>query len=253
MAPRSTGHRRLRKTIHGSPQDYANATHEAVVSKVPTPTSDPTITEFETFYARAMGDLSAIPWAHERVHPLLVAWLDEQPHREPSGAGRALVIASGLGDDAEELARRGWDVSAFDASPTAIAWTRRRYPDTTVAYVVADLFDLPKAWVRAFDLVVENRTIQSLPPARHSEAIAAIAATVAPGGVVVAIAHGRDDVEPALSRPWPLSKRELDLFQSHGLAEQSFSKTHRSGGLRLFRAVYSRPISDSRDRAGALQ
>ncbi len=215
------------------------------MSQLPTPTSDSTIGDFETFYARAAGDPSAIPWAHQHAHPLLVAWLDEQPNSGPFGAGRALVIASGLGDDAEELACRGWNVSAFDASPTAIAWTQHRYPDTRVTYVVADLFDLPNAWTRAFDLVVENRTIQSLPPARHSAAIAAIAATVAPDGVVVAIAHGRDDSEPALSRPWPLSKRELDLFQNHGLAEQSFLEARGSGGLRLFRAVYSRPPSDS--------
>ncbi len=223
------------------------------MSDSPGPTSDSTIGDFETFYARAAGDPSAIPWAHQRAHPLLVSWLDEHPKPVPFGNGRALVIASGLGDDAEELARRGWNVSAFDASPTAIAWTHRRYPDTAVAYVVADLFDLPKTWSRAFDLVVENRTIQSLPPARHGGAIAAIAATVAPGGVVVAIAHGRDDPEPALSRPWPLSKRELDLFRAQGLTERAFSEACGSSGLRLFRAVYSRPTSASPVQAGALE
>lgn len=200
---------------------------------------------FEAMYAHADGDPSVIPWSHRAPHPLLVAWLDERAETSPFGSGRALVIASGLGDDAEELARRGWEVAAFDASPTAVAWARRRYPTSTVDHRVADLFALPDAWWQAFDLVVENRTIQSLAPARHAAAVAAIAGTVAPGGIVVAIAHGREEAEPAVSRPWPLSRSELDVFQAHGLVEQEFadSRARRNAGPRLFRAVYRRPAS----------
>jgi len=33
-----------------------------------------------------------------------------------------------------------------------------------VRYVAADLLDLPSRWRRAFDIVVECTTVQSLPP-----------------------------------------------------------------------------------------
>lgn len=213
---------------------------------------DDDILAFEAMYARADGDADVIPWAHRAPHPLLVAWLDEATGGTPFGAGHALVVASGLGDDAEELARRGWRVTAFDGSPTAIAWAKRRSPTSEVDYHVAGLFTLPPSWRGKFDLVVENRTIQSLPPDRHAAAVAAIADTVAPGGLVVAIAHGRDDADPAEHRPWPLGRSELAEFTNLGLHEQTFTDTWRAaardgGGKRprLFRAVFERPALES--------
>lgn len=213
---------------------------------------DDDILDFEAMYARADGDADVIPWSHRAPHPLLVAWLDEAPMAAPFGSGRALVVAAGLGDDAEELARRGWRVTAFDGSPTAIAWAKRRSPTSTVDYHVAGLFALPSSWRGRFDLVVENRTIQSLPPDRHAAAVAAIADTVAPGGLLVAIAHGRDDAVPAEHRPWPLGRSELAEFTAYGFREQSFTDTWStttpdSGGKRprLFRAVYERPALES--------
>lgn len=71
-------------------------------------------------YSAAGEDLAALPWASLKPFPLLVEWLDG-PGAEVGG--EALVVGTGLGDDAEELARRGFAVTAFDLSPTAIAGT----------------------------------------------------------------------------------------------------------------------------------
>jgi SAM-dependent methyltransferase len=172
---------------------------------------------FEKVYEAAGDDLTRVPWAGLRAHPLLCAWLDDHP--APEGQ-RALVIACGLGDDAEELRRRGYNVTAFDASPTAIGWCRKRFPDSTVDYHVADLFSLPPAWHQAFDLVVEIHTIQALPPPRHDAVIAAVAQTVAPGGKVVVITFGRPETEEARNGPpWPLRRSELAAFAAEGLRE----------------------------------
>jgi 2-polyprenyl-3-methyl-5-hydroxy-6-metoxy-1,4-benzoquinol methylase len=73
-------------------------------------------------------------------NPSLVSWLDEHEL-----AGRALKVGAGLGDDAEELARRGLAVTAFDIAPTAVAWAKRRFPDSQVDYVVADVLAPPAA------------------------------------------------------------------------------------------------------------
>src|ERR1700760_3435704 len=115
---------------------------------------------FEEMYAAVGEDLAALPWASLKPFPLLVEWLD----RAGAGAsGAALVVGTGLGDDAEELARRGFAVTAFDLSPTAIERARERFPDSAVDYRVADLLDLPAGCRERFDLVVEIRTLQSLP------------------------------------------------------------------------------------------
>jgi SAM-dependent methyltransferase len=173
--------------------------------------------DFEEMYAAAGDDLS-VPWANLRPFPLLVEWLGG----EGAGAGRtALVIGCGYGDDAEELARRGFEVSAFDFSPTAIGRARERFPDSRVDYRVADLFDLPAEWGGRFDLVVEIRTMQSLPISERRAGATAIAATVAPGGRLWLFALGRETHLPGERRPWPVVPAELETFETAALAWES--------------------------------
>ncbi|MBO0772914.1 MAG: class I SAM-dependent methyltransferase, partial [Actinobacteria bacterium] len=135
---------------------------------------------FEEIYARAGDDLESVPWARLAPHPLLVMWLNARP--APAAQPPALVVACGLGDDAEELAHRGYEVTAFDVSATAIAQCRRRFPASRVRYQVADVLALPEAMTRRYSLVVEINTLQSLPRPDRPRAVAAIAGAVAPGG-----------------------------------------------------------------------
>jgi 2-polyprenyl-3-methyl-5-hydroxy-6-metoxy-1,4-benzoquinol methylase len=73
------------------------------------------------------------------------------------------VVGCALGADAEHVAGLGYATTAFDVAPTAVRLARERYPASPVHYVVADLLDPPEEWTRAFDLVVEIITAQSLP------------------------------------------------------------------------------------------
>ncbi len=173
---------------------------------------------FEEMYAAAGDDLGALPWANLEPFPLLVAWLDGEG---AAVRGRALVVACGYGDDAEELARRGFEVSAFDFSPTAIGHARKRFPDSRVDYRVADLHDLPAEWRQRFDLVVEIRTLQSMPIEQRRAGAAAIAATVAPGGVLWLFALGRDAHVQGETRPWPVVPEELAVLAAGGLEWES--------------------------------
>lgn len=195
---------------------------------------------FEALYAQAAGDSSIIPWADLKPNPNLITWLDAA-HIHGNGR-KALKVGCGLGDDAEELALRGFDTTAFDISQTAISWCRRRYPDSPVTYSAADLFDAPLEWRRAFSFVVESYTLQVLPPGLRSKAIPLIADFVAPGGLLLVIARGRDTTDPGGNMPWPLTKKELSMFSDAGLNEVSFEDywDNENPPVRRFRAGYSR-------------
>jgi SAM-dependent methyltransferase len=196
---------------------------------------------FEALYAEAGGDSSAIPWADMEPNPRLVEFWRKHPLQ--TAGKRALVIGSGLGDDSEQLAKWGWATTAFDISKTAIAATQQRYPATKVEYLVADLFDPPAAWRRAFDFVLEVYTVQAFTGDLRERAMGQIAEFVAPGGRLLVIARGRDEDEPqGQGPPWPLTRFEIDHFLRAGLSEESFEdyREPEPPWVRRFRALYQR-------------
>jgi SAM-dependent methyltransferase len=196
---------------------------------------------FDALYQAAAENPALIPWADFAVNPHLAAWLAKDP-RDWTGR-RALVVGCGLGDDAEELARLGAAVKAFDVSTRAIEWCRRRFTNSQVDYQVADVLSLPAAWREAFDLVVEIYTLQVLPPELRATATAQLAACVAPGGTLLVVARAREAEDDRGSMPWPLLQSELDAFQAHGLVAETFEDflDDEQPPVRRFRATYRRP------------
>ena len=194
---------------------------------------------FEDLYSRAGDDTSIIPWADLTPNPNLIDWLERN---ECAGPGKALKIGCGLGDDAEELTRRGFETTAFDISASAIIWCRRRYPQSSVSYVVEDLFSAPTEWKAGFQFVLESYTLQVLPPDHRAEAVSCIASFVAPEGTLLVIARGREPNEPEGKMPWPLKKDELSLFETQGIRKVSFEdyKDNEDPPVRRFRATYRR-------------
>ena len=187
---------------------------------------DPTAI-FHEMYGAAAGGGPGLPWDRDGPHPLLEPWA-----RDLDGAGRrALVVGSGLGNDAEYLVRRGFDVAGFDVSPTAVEMAHARFPDSVVDYRVANLFDLPGEWTHAFDLVVEIYTVQSMPIALHAGAAASIAHTVADGGTLLVIATGRRDPDVIPDGPpWPLTRAEVEAFATGGLEAERVEAIVDPGG-----------------------
>jgi hypothetical protein len=203
------------------------------------PDEDPT-GWFERLYVRAEAGEAIVPWARDEPNRLLVEWTRM---RGLAGEGRrALVVGSGLGDDAEHVASLGFDTVAFDIAPTAIAVARRRFPASPVHYVVADLLDPPAAWRGAFDFVLESITVQALPPSLHPSAIALVADLVAAGGTLLVISAAREQGEPADGPPWPLTRAEIDAFDAHGLSPVRVEDLRDTSdpGVRRWRAEYER-------------
>jgi len=196
---------------------------------------------FELLYAGAGQDADAIPWADLRPHPGFDHWLT---FADTSKLGRrAAVVGCGLGDDAEALATRGFEVTGFDVSPSAIDWAKKRFPDSRVGYHVADLFSLPAEWKRRFDLIVEVYTLQALPADVRPAAIEAVAELTAPGGTLVVVCRARESEEPATGPPWHLTREELYAFEHLGLEQMSFVDyiDGEEPTIRRFRIEYRRP------------
>jgi len=172
---------------------------------------------FERLYAEAEAEagVTVVPWADGLPNPHLVEWADNvelDGTRSDGAARRALVVGCGLGYDAEFLAGRGFAVTAFDLSPTAIAAAKRLYGDSPVSYLAADLLDLPAAWADAFDLVLDAYTVQPLYGAVGGRALAALPGPVAPGGSLLVLSRATEEESPVRDpalMPWPLTPAEL--------------------------------------------
>ncbi|MGA7915886.1 MAG: class I SAM-dependent methyltransferase [Candidatus Acidiferrales bacterium] len=196
---------------------------------------------FEALYCEAEAGAAEVPWAD--LHPnsnLLDFW---RLHPQETHGIQALVIGSGLGDDAEQLADWGFQTTGFDLSPTAIDATRKRFPASSVDYGVADLLSPPDSWRRAFDFVLEIYTLQVLPAALRAKAMRNITEFLRQGAKLLVIARGRDAGDPEGQMPWPLTREEFAEFIRAGLEEVSFEDYFdpEEPAVRRFRGVYTRP------------
>ncbi|MEC7707076.1 MAG: class I SAM-dependent methyltransferase [Candidatus Thermoplasmatota archaeon] len=156
---------------------------------------------FEELYSKADRDDEWIPWSDGRPNPLVVEWAVEQ--RDP---GRALVVGCGLGEDAAFLDQWGWEVTAFDISPTAVEWAKELFGDSKVEWLKADLLELPDEWGASFDLVLEVHILQAIPESVRLQASLALAPLVRKGGHLVCIGRYQTDDEVVEGPPWPLSR-----------------------------------------------
>lgn len=156
-----------------------------------------------------------MPWNRQHPHPMLVEYLEGR-----SGEGRrGLVVGCGLGADAAFLAGKGFATTGFDVSETAIEVARERHAG--IDFRVADLFDLPKEWLRAFDFIVEIFTVQALPESVRAEAGAAVGSLLAPGGTLFVVQMSREEGTIADGPPWLLTRSQMDGFAVDGVSAVS--------------------------------
>lgn len=196
---------------------------------------------FDVLYREAEEGVSEVPWADRGVNPHLLEFWSAYPQNT---AGRlALVIGTGLGDDAEQIATWGFETTAFDVAPTAIRACQKRFPASPVQYAAANLLDPPASWIGKFDFVFEANTIQALPAEIRSKAIEGAARFVKPGGLLLVVARAREPEDTLGQLPWPLTRAELDGFTRAGLTEESFEDflDREDPPVRRFRVLYKRP------------
>ena len=171
---------------------------------------------FETLYANVDESGKGVPWANMAPHPVFQQWMDKTPQ---DGAGKkALVVGCGMGDDALALEARGFEVTAFDVSKSAIDLCNNRFPNAATSFVTADLLAGIPEWNERFDFVLEIYTVQALPPKFEEVAIKNIADFVAQGGellVVTEVQNAKRVFE--VGPPWLLNPSYVDSFEHCGL------------------------------------
>ncbi len=179
---------------------------------------------FDALYAEAEGDNARIPWADLLPNRFFVEFAEKTNLQGDNR--KALVVGCGLGDDARFLHDLGFNVTAFDISPTAIDWARKLHSETDIKFVVADLFNPPTDWYQAFEFVLEIYTIQPLPLEIRPKVIDAIANFIKfPNGKLVIVTRGRENDEIPLEMPWALSRKDLSRFETNNLKQVYFEET----------------------------
>lgn len=195
---------------------------------------------FEDLYSASDTNGEGVPWASMETHPSFAAWLET--HHLESEKRSALVVGCGMGDDAIELELRGFEVTAFDVSDSAIRYCKERFPDSRVNFVQADLFDPPAEWAGSFDFVLEIYTVQAVPPVYESTAIRNIAGCVAPGGRALVVAEvGAGERSFEQGPPWLLTPEHVESFVSHDLnIEERHVGSTDENGMTSYITVFTR-------------
>lgn len=173
---------------------------------------------FETLYSVSNDSGSGVPWANMAPHPIFKEWIDQTSLLENEKT--ALVVGCGLGDDAIELEAKGYKVTAFDVSESAIELCKKRFPEAKVEFVTADLIEGVPEWHKKFDLVLEIFTIQALPPKYEEGLIQNVSDFVADNGQLVMITEVQFQKRTYENGPpWLLNKDYIQSFEKHGLKQ----------------------------------
>lgn len=171
---------------------------------------------FETLYSESNEGGEGVPWAEMKPHSMFKNWLDNNPNDVIGET--ALVVGCGMGDDAVELETKGFNVTAFDVSESAIELCKKRFPTSKVKFITADLIEGVSDWHKKFDLVLEIFTIQALPPKYEQILIKNPADFVSDNGQLIVIAEVQSEKRVYENGPpWLLNEDYIKSFELNGL------------------------------------
>ena len=117
--------------------------------------------------------------------------------------GTALDVGCGEGADALWLAARGWQVTAVDISPVALARAAEHAAaagSQVASHITWEQADL-LAWSPRGQVDLVSAQFLHLPPEPAVRVQAQLAAAVRPGGTLLLVGHDKSDLETTVRRP----------------------------------------------------
>ena len=115
--------------------------------------------------------------------------------------GRALLPGCGRGHDVALAVTMGLDATGLDIAPTAVAEARELYPHLANRVVVGNLFDPPREFRNAFDLVLEHTCMSALHPTMRADYRRGVDLTLRPGGLLIGVWFINPDLDPGEEGP----------------------------------------------------
>lgn len=154
--------------------------------------------EWQKIYAE-----EGTPWDMDMATPALAEVLPWAREEGLAEAARLVLPCCGLGHDAAELARQGFQVTAADIVPEAIQEARSRYGEG-IAWCCADWFG---PVLGSFDAVFDHTAFVAFPPERRATYAEACARHLRPGGLWFGVFF--HTVREPEQRPWAVQEHEL--------------------------------------------
>ncbi len=122
--------------------------------------------------------VETMPWFYPHLDPDLAGALT----RLNLTIGRVLDLGTGPGTQAIALAQRGFDVTAVDLSPSAVAQAERRAAaeGARVRFLQDDILD--SQLTETFDFIFDRGCFHVIDPARRTDYVGKVHKLVRPGG-----------------------------------------------------------------------
>lgn len=140
---------------------------------------------------------------------------DMLPRLKPARC-RVLVLGCGDGHDAAHFAKAGHIVTAVDFSPLALERAKKLYGDVPgLTFVQADVFNLPREFDQAFDIVFEHTCYCAINPAKRQDLVKVWNRVLIKGGHLMGVffAFERRQATPYGGTEWELRQRLKNSYQ----------------------------------------
>ncbi len=146
-------------------------------------------------------------WSLGHSTPAMLEFFD---HPACPKSGRVLVPGAGMGYDAAEWARRGYETLAVDFAQTAFE-SLCKWSDelSKLSVLKLDLFDLSPKSTESFDIVYEYACFSSIHPGRRDEYFEIWHKMLKDDGLVIAIFYPLIEQTNLEGPPHPTSELEL--------------------------------------------
>ena len=131
-------------------------------------------------------------WDLGQPAPALRQWLESWGR--PGTPAAAIVLGAGRGYDALLFARHGFQVTAVDFAPSAIAALTQAAAASQISLTLLeqDIFTLLPEWQGHFNYVVEHTCFCALDPSLRSAYVHLVANLLAPQGELLAVFFTHD-------------------------------------------------------------